>query len=705
VRISPTGETVTVSSSPATITGLTNGGAYTFTVEAINAVGDSGFSTASASATPASAPGAPTALQVLAGDTSAVVSFTAPANDGGNPIISYLITASNGATCTAVAPATSCKISGLTNGTSYTFTAQAINSIGTSAASATSPAATPAGLPTAPTTLSATIGDGQVTIAFSGATNNGSAITNYTVIAQPGGLTGTSSSSPVTVLGLTNGQSYTFRVIATNGVGDSESSTVSVSATPASAPGSPSGVSAIAGDANARVSWTAPVNNGGSAITGYVVTAAPGGATCNAGPGASSCVISGLNNGSTYSFTVTARNAAGTSSPSSSSNSVTPIGPPAAPTITSALRGDTKATVTFTAPTDNGGSAINYYVVTIQPSGETITTSSTTVEITNLTNGTLYTFTVAAVNNIGTGSASAGSTARPAGTPTAPTVVGGLPSNNSALIEFSGATGNGAPIIEYIVTVIETGDTATGSSSPITVRGLTNGNPYTFTVATVTSVGISAASNISSAITPEQVTYLAPAPPAPSSGGGTTPVVPTPSPTPIPTPSPTPIPTPTPTPTTPAKPSPAPTSTPKPTPTPTSKPTSTPKTSTTPTPKVSPSAITPAQPTPAASQKLSINPKGLGTSAKVGIQNLKPGQKIKVSVKEGESLPSPTPSSKVTSKPSPKPVATKSNSQGTTKNPVKVVPKPSGSKARVDITNLKPGQKIKVTVKTGGTKK
>jgi cold shock CspA family protein len=95
----------------------------------------------------------------------------------------------------------------------------------------------------------------------------------------------------------------------------------------------------------------------------------------------------------------------------------------------------------------------------------------------------------------------------------------------------------------------------------------------------------------------------------------------------------------------------------------------------------------------------------LGTSAKVGIQNLTPGQKIKVTVKEGKTLPSPTPSSKVTNKPSPKPVATKSNSQGTTKNPVKVVPKPSGSKASVDITNLKPGQKIKVTVKTGGTKK
>jgi cold shock CspA family protein len=102
---------------------------------------------------------------------------------------------------------------------------------------------------------------------------------------------------------------------------------------------------------------------------------------------------------------------------------------------------------------------------------------------------------------------------------------------------------------------------------------------------------------------------------------------------------------------------------------------------------------------------LNINPKPSGASAKVGIENLKPGQKIKVVVKEGKKVPSPAPSVKASSKATPKPNSSKNNFKVTTKEPVKVVPKPSGSKANVGVSNLKPGQKIKVTVKTGGKKK
>jgi cold shock CspA family protein len=108
---------------------------------------------------------------------------------------------------------------------------------------------------------------------------------------------------------------------------------------------------------------------------------------------------------------------------------------------------------------------------------------------------------------------------------------------------------------------------------------------------------------------------------------------------------------------------------------------------------------------------VAINPKTTGSSAKVGIENLKPGQKIKVTVKDGEVIAPVQPTSKVTNKP--KPVVTpKATSKATSrakpeKNraPIKIVPKPSGSSAKFGINNLKPGQKIKVTVKTGGTEK
>jgi uncharacterized protein (TIGR02145 family) len=92
---------------------------------------------------------------------------------------------------------------------------------------------------------------------------------------------------------------------------------------PTTVPGTPTGVSATAGNAQATVTFTAPVSNGGSAITGYTVTSSPGGltATGNASP----IAATGLTNGIAYTFTVTATNAKGTSLPSSASNSVTPL--------------------------------------------------------------------------------------------------------------------------------------------------------------------------------------------------------------------------------------------------------------------------------------------------------------------------------------------------------------------------------------------
>jgi flagellar motor protein MotB len=97
------------------------------------------------------------------------------------------------------------------------------------------------------------------------------------------------------------------------------------------APGAPTNVTASAGNAKATITWSAPSSNGGSNVSSYTVTAAPGGATCDATASATTCEVVGLTNGTTYTFSVTATNSTGVSSQSPSSAGVTPVAPVQAP--------------------------------------------------------------------------------------------------------------------------------------------------------------------------------------------------------------------------------------------------------------------------------------------------------------------------------------------------------------------------------------
>lgn len=326
----PEGITATGSTSPITVTHLTNGTTYTFTVQAINAVASSVPSAPSNSVIPgvaAAPPGAPTIGTATAGDAQATVSFTAPASSGSSEITEYLVT-STPSGFTASGPASPIIITGLSNGTSYTFTVQAKNTAGLGPASADSNSVTPAGIttiPGAPTAVTATEGDRQATVGFNApVSNGGKTITGYTVTSSPGGITATGSTSPITVTGLTNGTSYTFTVFATNDVGPGAPSAHSNSIIPAQVPGAPVIGSATAGNHQATVSFAAPASDGGSAITGYLVTSNDG----IAGAGTSSPItVSGLANGTGYTFTVRALNAVGAGPASAASNSVTPAIP------------------------------------------------------------------------------------------------------------------------------------------------------------------------------------------------------------------------------------------------------------------------------------------------------------------------------------------------------------------------------------------
>jgi hypothetical protein len=318
-------------SGTITVTGLTNGIAYTFTVKATNANGISVASDPSNSVTPATVPGLPTGVSATAGNAQATVSFTAPASNGGSAITSYTATSTPGSFTGTLIQAGSgtITVTGLTNGTAYTFTVKATNAIGTGAASATSNSVTYVIVPGAPTIGTATAGNAQATISFTApASNGGSAITSYTATSSPGSFTGTlnqAGSGTITVPGLTNGTAYTFTVKATNAIGTGAASAASNSVT-YTVPGVPTIGTATAGNAQATVSFTAPAPNGGPAITSYTATSSPGNFTGTLNQaGSGTIIVSGLTNGTAYTFTVTATNAVGTCAASTASNSVTPL--------------------------------------------------------------------------------------------------------------------------------------------------------------------------------------------------------------------------------------------------------------------------------------------------------------------------------------------------------------------------------------------
>lgn len=180
--------------------------------------------------------------------------------------------------------------------------------------------------PSAPSSVVATnqgsgraYNNGQASVAFSAGTFPG---TTYTITSSPGSYTASGSTSPITITGLQSSTQYTYTAVASSKYGTSSASSASTGVTATTVPQAPTIDSVTAGDAQVSVAFTAGAT-GGSAITGYTVTSSPGSLTVS---GASSpLVVTGLTNGTAYTFTAIATNANGNSLASSASSSVTPV--------------------------------------------------------------------------------------------------------------------------------------------------------------------------------------------------------------------------------------------------------------------------------------------------------------------------------------------------------------------------------------------
>jgi len=201
-----------------------------------------------------------------------------------------------------------------------------------------------ASVPNVPTGATGVAGNGQASLSWTAPTVNGnSSITSYTATStQDTSKHCTTSGTSCTATGLANGTAYTFTVTATNSIGTSLVSAASNSITPASAtvPGAPVITSAVPGNAQVTLNWTAPSSNGGATITAYTATSQQD-TSKHCTTATTSCAVIGLTNGTPYTFTVTATNSVGTGPASTPSSSVTPLLPPTTPVINTQPQGTT----------------------------------------------------------------------------------------------------------------------------------------------------------------------------------------------------------------------------------------------------------------------------------------------------------------------------------------------------------------------------
>ena len=478
------------------LSGLTNGVDYDVQLRAVNAVGNGSWSGAGAGK-PLTTPSAPTIDSVTPGDETLTVSWSAPADTGGSEVTGYdLRYIRSDAPSKAdtnwterdsvwTSGALQYTVSSLTNGVRYDLQIRAVNIAGDGRWSVTISAA-PQTIPAAPTIASLTPGDETLTIAWSAPTDTGgSTVQGYDARyirsdaadkadanwTERDGIW-TSGALEYTLSGLTNGVRYDVQLRAVTSAGNGPWS-APTSATPQTAPDAPTINLITVGDGALAVSWSAPDEDGGSAVTSYDVRHIRSDAADKSDDswterdgiwtsGALEYTVDSLTNGVGYDVQVRAVNVAG-EGPWSAAASATPQTVTDAPAVNLITPGDGALAVSWSAPSDTGGSAITSYDVRhIRSDALDKADDSWTVRdgiwtsgaleytLSGLTNGVGYDVQLRAVNDAGDGPWSAIATDTPRTTPGAPTIDVVSPGNYALSITWSApAEDGGSAITSY----------------------------------------------------------------------------------------------------------------------------------------------------------------------------------------------------------------------------------------------------------------
>jgi len=502
------------------VSGLTNGTSYAVSVRAVNSQG-AGTASSSTSGTPRTVPGEPDITGVSRADRNLMVSV-ASGGTGGSAITRWDYSTDGGATWrsagTANSPLSITHLSSdgvtrIANGSSYPVTVRAVNAAGAGAPSAITTVG-PGTAPDAPS-VALTPLNSSLQVGFTPGSDGGSPISTVSYRIGAGSWVDAGTlMNPFIISALTNGTAYSVQVRLDNALGAGPASTPST-ATPRTVPNAPTGATALSNTASADVAWTAPVLNGGSAITSYIATAydtpASGATVGTCTTSGTSCSITGLTNGTTYYVSVVAGNVAGFGQPSAPRVVVMPLARPGAPTLSSLAVGDTTLSATFTAGSA-GSSAITSYQYRLNGGAwQNATGTTSPLVISGLTNGTSYTVALRAVNAAGPGPASSTRTATPFTFPDAPApatiVANGV--NGAAIVTWVAPNNNGSTITSYTATAFNlavagnpVGTACSTAALTCTITGLTNGVTYYISLQAQNTAGLSVRSAPRVAVTP-----------------------------------------------------------------------------------------------------------------------------------------------------------------------------------------------------------